>query len=205
MLFYDSIGPNPKVVRAFMAERGITGIPTETIDLRGGENRKEPFLSKNPAGQCPALALDDGSIIAEITAICEYLDEVGPAGKTLIGSTPAERAETRMWARRIDLNILEPMANGFRFGEGLKMFENRIHCIPQASGDLKATAQENLTWLDGLIAGRTYICGDRLTLADILLFVFLDFFAGIKQPLNPDNKNVAAWYARMKERPSAAA
>jgi len=205
MLYYDSIGPNPKVVRVFMAERGISGIPTETIDLRGGENRKEPFLSKNPAGQCPALALDDGSVIAEITAICEYLDEVGPAGKTLIGATPEERAETRMWARRIDLNILEPMANGFRFGEGLKMFQDRIYCIPQASDDLKKTAQKNLTWLDGLIAGRQFICGDRLTLADILLFVFVDFFAGIKQPLNPDNKNIAAWYERMKARPSAAA
>ena len=205
MLYYDSIGPNPKVVRVFMAERGITGIPTETIDIRGGDNRKEAFLAKNPAGQCPALALDDGSVIAEITAICEYLDEVGPAGKTLIGSTPEERAETRMWMRRIDLNILEPMANGFRFGEGLKMFQDRIYCIPQASDDLKKTAQKNLTWLDGLIAGRTFICGERLTLADILLFVFVDFFAGIKQPLNPENKNIAAWYERMKARPSAAA
>ena len=151
------------------------------------------------------MALDDGTVIAEITAICEYLDEVGPAGKTLIGSTPEERAETRMWMRRIDLNILEPMANGFRFGEGLKMFQDRIYCIPLASDDLKKTAQKNLTWLDGLIAGRTFICGDRLTLADILLFVFVDFFAGIKQPLNPDNKNIAAWYERMKARPSAAA
>jgi glutathione S-transferase len=205
MIYYDSIGPNPKVVRVFMAERGISGIPTETIDIRGGDNRREAFLAKNPAGQCPALALDDGSVIAEITAICEYLDEVGPAGKTLIGSTPEERAETRMWMRRIDLNILEPMANGFRFGEGLKMFQDRIYCIPQASDDLKKTAQKNLTWLDGLIAGRQFICGDRLTLADILLFVFVDFFAGIKQPLNPDNKNIAAWYERMKARPSAAA
>ncbi len=205
MLYFDSIGPNPKVVRMFMAERGVTGIPTETIDLRGGENRREPFLSKNPSGQCPALALDNGSVLAEITAICEYLDEVGPAGKTLIGSTPEERAETRMWTRRVDLNILEPMANGFRFGEGLKLFENRIRCIPQASDDLKKTAQEKLTWLDGLIAGRTYICGDRLTLADILLFCFLDFFAGIKQPINPDNKNIVAWYERMKALPSAAA
>lgn len=205
MLYFDSIGPNPKVVRMFMAERGVTGIPTETIDLRGGENRREPFLSKNPSGQCPALVLDNGSVLAEITAICEYLDEVGPAGKTLIGSTPEERAETRMWTRRVDLNILEPMANGFRFGEGLKLFENRIRCIPQASDDLKKTAQEKLTWLDGLIAGRTYICGDRLTLADILLFCFLDFFAGIKQPINPDNKNIVAWYERMKALPSAAA
>ena len=205
MLYYDSIGPNPKVVRMFMAERGVTGIPTETIDLRGGENRREPFLSKNPSGQCPALALDNGSVLAEITAICEYLDEVGPAGKTLIGSTPEERAETRMWTRRVDLNIVEPMANGFRFGEGLKLFENRIRCIPQASDDLKKTAQEKLTWLDGLMAGRKYICGDRLTLADILLFCFLAFFAGIKQPINQDNRNIVAWYERMKALPSAAA
>jgi glutathione S-transferase len=205
MLYYDSMGPNPKVVRMFMAERGVSGIPTEKVDLRGGENRREPFLSRNPSGQCPALALDNGTVIAEITAICEYLDEVGPAGTTLIGKTPEERAETRMWARRIDLNILEPMANGFRFSDGLKMFENRVHCIPQAADDLKATAQEKLTWLDGLIAGRKYICGDRLTMADILLFAFLDFFAGIKQPLNPANTNIAAWYGRMKERPSAAA
>ena len=205
MLFYDSVGPNPKVVRVFMAERGISGIPTETVDIRGGVNRQPEFLARNPSGQCPALALDNGLILAEITAICEYLDEVGPAGMTLIGATPEERAETRMWMRRIDLNILEPMANGFRFAEGLKMFQNRLHCIPQAADDLKATAQEKLTWLDGLMSGNTYICGDRLTLADILLFVFVDFFAGIKQPLNEENKNILAWYGRMKARPSAAA
>jgi glutathione S-transferase len=205
MLLYDSIGPNPKVVRMFMAERGISGIPTETIDIRAGDNRREPFLSKNPTGQCPALVLDKGAVLAEITAICEYLDEIGPAGTTLIGKTAEERAETRMWSRRVDLNILEPMANGFRYSDGLKMFENRMHCIPAAAADLKALAQENLTWLDGQIAGRTYICGERLTLADILLFVFVDFFAGIKQPLNENNKNVLAWYGRMKARPSAAA
>jgi glutathione S-transferase len=189
----------------FMAERGISGIPTETIDIRGGECRREPFLSKNPSGQCPALALDNGTVLAEITAICEYLDETAAGGMSLIGKTPEERAETRMWVRRIDLNIVEPMANGFRYTDGLKMFENRIHCIPAAGADLKATAQENLTWLDGLIAGRTFICGDRLTLADILLFVFVDFFAGVRQPLNEANKNIMAWYGRMKARPSAAA
>jgi glutathione S-transferase len=205
MLLYDSIGPNPKVVRMFMAERGNAAIPIETVDLRGGENRREPFLSRNPAGQCPALVLDNGAVLAEITAICEYLDEIGPAGSSLIGKTPEERAETRMWARRIDLMILEPMANGFRYSDGLKMFENRIHCIPAAGADLKAIAQEGLTWLDGLIAGRTYICGERLTLADILLFVFLDFFVSVRQPLYEANKNVAAWYGRMKQRPSAAA
>ena len=203
MLLYNSIGPNPKVVRMFMAERGIE-IPRVEVDLTGGENRREPYLSKNPSGQCPALELDDGTVLAEITAICEYLDEKYP-GPSLIGSTPEERAKTRMWTRRIDLNILEPMANGFRYSDGIKMFQDRIHCIPAAAADLKQIAQEKLTWLDGLIAGRQFVCGDRLTLADILLFAFVDFFNGVRQPINQDNRNIVAWHARMKERPSAEA
>ena len=203
MLLYDSIGPNPRVVRIFMAERGIE-LPKATIDLRGGENRQAPYLAKNPAGQMPCLELDDGGVIAEITAICEYLDEITP-GPSLIGATPRERAETRMWTRRIDLNILEPMGNGFRFSEGLKMFQGRIHCIPQAADDLKATAQKGLAWLDGQIAGRTYICGDSLSLADIMLFAFLDFGAQVGQPVNPALKAIAAHHAMMAARPSAAA
>jgi glutathione S-transferase len=203
MLFYDSVGPNPRVVRIFMAERGIE-VPKTTVDLRGGENRRSPYLAKNPAGQMPCLELDDGSILAEITALCEYLDEITP-GPSLIGATPRERAECRMWTRRIDLNIIEPMTNGFRFSQGLKLFENRIHCIPQAADDLKATAQKGLAWLDGLIAGRGFIAGERLTLADIMLFAFLDFGAQVGQPINPDLKAIAAHHAMMAARPSAAA
>ena len=203
MKLYDSVGPNPRVVRIFMAEKGIE-LPKETVDIRAGVNRQEAFLKVNPSGQCPALELDNGTILAEITAICEYLDEKKP-GNSLIGSTPEERAETRMWTRRVDLNILEPMANGFRYGEGLKMFQNRMRCIPQASADLKACAQDKLKWLDGLMEGKQFLCGNRLSLADILLFGFIDFFAGVGQPINPEFKNITAWHARMKARPSAAA
>jgi len=203
MMFYDSVGPNPQVVRIFAAEKGIT-LPTTRVDLRGGENRQPAYLAKNPAGQLPCLELDGGTVIAEITAICEYLDEIG-GGPSLIGSTPAERAETRMWVRRIDLNILEPLANGFRFSQGLKLFENRIHCIPQAADDLKASAQEWLTKLDGMIAGREFIVGNRLTLADILLSVFLQFGANVGQPINTANANIVALVERMKARPSASA
>ncbi|MEK9720385.1 MAG: glutathione S-transferase family protein [Quisquiliibacterium sp.] len=204
MLFYDSVGPNPRVVRMFAAERGVDLNKTR-VDLRGGENRQPPYLAKNPAGQLPCLELDDGTVLAEITAICEYLDEIGPTGKTLIGSSAQERAVTRMWVRRIDLNILEPMANGFRFSDGLKLFEPRIRVMPQAAADLKTLAQEKLTWLDGLLTGREFVCGQQMTLADILLFVFLDFAAGVGQPINQDNRNVVAIYERMKARPSAAA
>jgi glutathione S-transferase len=200
---YNSIGPNPRVVRMFIAEKAID-IPRVDIDIRAGENRREPYLSKNPSGQCPALELDSGLVFAEITAICEYLDEMKP-GTSLIGATAEERAETRMWTRRIDLNIAEPMANGFRYSDGLKMFENRIRCMPQAAADLKLGAQETLQWLDRQMTGKDYVCGKRLTLADILLFAFLDFFSGLGQPLDPELKNIGPWYARMKARPSAAA
>ena len=203
MKLITSIGPNPHVVRMFMAEKGVE-LPTETIDLMGAENRREPFVSKNVAGQSPALELDDGSYLAEITAICEYLDEKFPQ-KTLIGSTPEQRAETRMWARRIDLNILEPMANGFRFAEGLPLFSSRMTVLPEAADGLKRIAREKLTWLDGLVGNKQFICGDRLTLADILLYCFLSFGKTVGQPLDPANKNLTQWYARMDARPSAKA
>ena len=205
MKFYNSIGPNPRMVRMFMAEKGIE-VPKVEVDLRQGENRKEPYISTvNPAGQIPALELDDGTVIAEITAICEYVDELKSDKPSLIGDTPQERAITRMWTRRIDLNIAEPGANGFRFSEGLKLFQNRMRCIPEAAEGLKATAREKLAWLDGLMGAKPFIAGGKLSMADILLFAFLDFSKGVGQPLDPANRNLTAWFDRMKARPSAAA
>ena len=203
MKLYNSVGPNPRVVRMFAAEKGID-LTKQEVDIRGGENRQGDFLKVNPAGQCPALELGDGSVLTEITAICEYLEEKQP-DPPLIGRTPEERAETRMWTRRVDLGIVEPLANGFRFSQGLKMFENRMRCLPEAADGLKACAQDKLAWLDGQMQGRTFIAGERMTLADVLLFCFLDFGTQVKQPLNPDLKNVNGWFARMAARPSAAA
>jgi len=204
MKLYNSIGPNPRVVRMFMAEKGID-LPKVEVDLRGGENRREPYLKVNPSGQSPALELDDGTVLAEVTAICEYLDEIKKDTPSLIGDTPAERAATRMWTRRVDLNIVEPALNGFRFAEGLKMFQNRVHCIPAAADDLKATAREKLAWLEGQMAGKTYIAGSKVSLADIFLFPMLDFLKTVGQGIDPAHKNLTAWYERMKARPSAAA
>ncbi|HYC65759.1 MAG TPA: glutathione S-transferase [Reyranellaceae bacterium] len=204
MKLYNSVGPNPRMVRMFMAEKGIE-LPKVEVDLRGGENRREPYTKLNPSGQCPALELDDGTIIAEITAICEYIDELPSDKPSLIGRTAEERAVTRMWTRRVDLNICEPAANGFRFSDGLKLFQNRIRVIPEAAEGLKATARDKLKWLDGLMAGKQFVAGDRLTMADILLFAFLDFMKNVNQAFDPELKNIAAWYERMKARPSAAA
>jgi glutathione S-transferase len=187
----------------FIAEKGMN-VPREEVDIRAGANREADFLKINPRGQSPALLTDDGQLISEVTAICEYLEEVHPS-PPLIGTTPEERGETRMWTRRIDLGICEPMANGFRYGEGIKMFEPRMRVIPHASDDLKACAQDIIKWLDGQMEGKTWVCGDRFTLADIMLFVWLDFFSGVNQEINPENKNIVAFHARAKARPSASA
>lgn len=203
MKLHNSVGPNPKVVRMFMAERGLE-ISLEEVDLMGGENRQEAYLKINPAGQLPALELDNGDVITEITAICEYLDEK-EGSSSLIGTSAEERGETRMWVRRIDQGVMENLANGFRYSDGAALFKDRMRLIPQAADDLKTLAQEKITWLDGLMEGKQYICGDRFSLADIVLFVFLEFGAQVGQPLNADNKNIMAWYDRVKERPSASA
>ena len=202
MKFYNSVGPNPRVVKLFMAEKGIE-LPEIMIDLRGGENRRAPYnIDVNPAGQTPALQLDDGSMLTAVTAICEYLEERFPE-PALIGTTAEARAATRMWTRRVDLKICEPLTNGFRFAEGLALFEPRMRCLPEAAVGLKAIAQDGIRWLDPLIAGRDYVAGDTISLADVMLFAFLDFGASVGQPIDPACTHVLRWYERMKSRPSA--
>ena len=203
MKMLNSFGPNPRMLRMFLAEKGVE-VPTEEVDIRSGVNRQPEFLAKNPSGQSPALELDSGAVIAEITAICEYIEDKHPE-PALVGTTAEEKANTRMWTRRVDLNICEPMGNGFRYSTGLKMFQDRVRCMPQAADDLKAATQDKLQWLDQQMAGKSFVVGERLTLADILLFGFLDFFAGVDQPIDQSLANITAWHARMQARPSATA
>jgi len=203
MKLYNSVGPNPQVVRTFMAERGIS-VPLEEVDIMGGANRQADYLKVNPAGQLPALELDDGTILTEITVICEYLDETHP-GDSLMGDTAEARARIRSWTRWSDLNVCEPLANGFRFSEGLPLFQDRMRCVPEAAPGLKACAQDKLEWLDGQLGDRDFLAGDEFSLADILLSSFLAFGEQVGQPLNRDLKTLNAWFDRCQARDSAKA
>ena len=204
MKLYNSMGPNPHVVRMFAAEKNLD-LDLEEIDLMGGANRQPEFLKINPSGQLHCLQTADGSIIAAVTAICEYLDEVG-GGPSLIGDTAEERANTRMWTRRVDLNICEPLANGFRYSEGLAIFKDRMVTIPEAAEGLKQIAREKLSWLNDLMGdGREFVAGDRMTLADVLLFCMLSFGNAVGQPFDESLSNVKPWFDRIAARPSASA
>ena len=77
--------------------------------------------------------------------------------------------------------------------------------MPEAADGLKKIAQDRIKWLDGQMAGKEFVVGKRFTLADVLLYCFLDFGGQVGQPLNPEFKNVADWFNRMKDRPSTKA
>lgn len=203
MKLFDSVGPNPRLVRMFLAEKGLS-VPVERIDWRVAQNRQSDYLKRNPLGQIPTLELDDGTYISEVTAICEYFEEICPT-PALIGNTPQQRAECRMWTRRIDLNICEPLTNGFRFSEGLRTFQDRIICLPEAAPGLKMIAADRIRWLDGQVGDKEFICGSRFSLADMILYCWIDFGNKVGQPLDQKNMNLDAWFRRMSGRPSARA
>jgi glutathione S-transferase len=201
MRFYDSFGPNPRAARMVLLEKRLL-LPTLNVDVLGAENRRGEYVERNPGGQMPALELDDGRLLGETVAIFEYLEEKHPE-PALIGRTPEERAETRMWQRRMELRITEHLYNGFRFAEGLELFRPRMRVLPEAADGLKAVARDGLLWLERLFGDRAYVVGDRFTIADVILFCALDFGGSVGQPLDPAHAALGRWFDRVASRPSA--
>jgi glutathione S-transferase len=202
MKLYQSVGPNPRVVTMFIAEKDVT-IERVMIDIVAGENRQKDHLARNPAGHTPCLELDDGSFLSESVAICEYLEERFPS-PPLVGSSAEERGQTRSALRWVDQQIVVPMTNGFRSAEGLALFGPRLLCVPEASDGNKAYARDGLTKVDARLAGQDFLCGSRFTLADILLFCFVEFGGAVGQPIPDGCNELKAWAARVAARPSAA-
>ncbi len=201
MLIYDAHSPAPRCLRMFLLEKQLQ-LPAVTVDVMTGENRQPAYLAINPAGQTPALRLDDGSVLTEAVAIAEYLEELHPS-PVLIGSTPEQRAQTRQWWRRVELNITEFIHNAYHYAEGLARFESRMPVFPEAAAGLKRVAQDRLGWLDGMFGTGPYLCGERFTAADIWLYVWLDFGQSVNQPFDRSLPNIGLWFNRIAARPSA--
>ncbi len=202
MLLYDAKSPAPRCLRMFLLEKQLQ-LPAVTIDVFTGENRQPAFLAINPAGQTPALQCDDGTTLSEAVAIAEYLEELRPS-PVLIGSTPEQRAQTRQWWRRVELNITEFIHNAYHYAEGLPRFESRIPVLPDAATGLKAIAQDRLRWLDGMFGSGPYLCGERFSAADIWLYVWLDFALTVNQPFDRSLPHIGPWFDCVAARPSAA-
>jgi len=203
MLLLDALSPAPRVLRMYLAEKGIS-LPTRQVDVFSGENRELAYLSHNPAGQAPTLVLDDGSTLAESIAIIEFLEELHPE-PPLVGATPAERARVRQWQRRAELNVTENIHNAYHYAEGLARFRDRIPVAPEAAPGLKRVARDRLAWLDGMLGDGEWLAGGRFSIADIWLYVWLDFADSVGQPFDRSLPRIGPWFARVAARPAAAA
>ena len=195
------VAPNPRRVRMFLAEKGIT-VPTEQVDIRSGANRQGEFLARNPMGGLPVLVLDDGTWLSESLVICEYFEDLHPE-PALIGRTPEERAVARMWERRMELEVMVPMLGAFR--NSSPFFQGRITQIPEVVEPSRATARKRMQWVDEILGSQPWIAGDRFTFADITLFCTLDFAGVVGEAYDPALQHVVAWHEKMKARPTAAA
>jgi len=193
--------PNPRRVRVFLAEKGIQ-VPFEQVNLGTADNRKPEFLKINPMGGVPVLQLDDGTYIAESVAICRYFEDVKPE-PNLMGRDAKEKAVIEMWNRRMEFEILSMTAGAFR--NTSDFFKGRIPQVPEYGKICKEAALKRLEWLDGELANRKFIAGDRYTIADITALIGIDFgrTTGIK--IGDNQKNLARWHQEVSSRPSAKA
>ncbi|MBI1179727.1 MAG: glutathione S-transferase [Alphaproteobacteria bacterium] len=209
MKLYDfKMAPNPRRAVMFMAEKGLD-IPRVSVDLGSRAQLKEDYARVNPMQQVPALELDDGTVITESVAICQYLEELHPE-PNLMGRTPLERAQVTMWERRMEQQGLMAVSEAFRNDN--PFFEGRSLSGPVDLDQIPALAERGrkrfshfMRQLDGFLADRPYVAGDRFTFADITGFIVIDFARVIKMRPPEELANLTRWYAEIGSRPSAKA
>lgn len=202
MKIYDfTQAPNPRRVRVFLAEKGIQ-VPFEQVNLATGEHRQPAFLAKNPMGTLPVLELDDGAYLAESVAICRYFEAKKPE-PALMGVDAKDRAFVEMWNRRMELELLSPIAQSFR--NTSEFFKGRITQVPEWGKVCKEAAIKRLEWLDKELANRPFIAGERYTIADITALIAIDFGRVTDIRVQPEQKNLARWHQAVSSRPSAKA
>jgi glutathione S-transferase len=194
--------PNPRRVRVFLAEKGIS-IPTEQVDLGKLEHKSPEFTAINPIQRIPVLILDDGTAIAESLAICRYFEALRPE-PALFGRSALEVAMVEMWQRRIEMHLLSAVATVFRhLHPAMAQMEQ-----PQIAewGEVnKPRVMEFLPLLDEQLRDRVFVAGEHYSVADITAMVSIDFMKVAKLSAPPELTNLHRWYAQVSERPSAKA
>jgi glutathione S-transferase len=196
-LYTQSSSPNGQRVSIFMKEKGIE-LPTTEIDLRAAENLKEDYLAMNPFGRVPVLQLNDDSYLSESQAICRYIEGIHPE-PNLFGDTAEEQAIIEMWSRRVELNVLMPVAQAFRNITGF--FKDREKCVPEWGEVSAEAAQASVALINDHLANNAYLTGDRFTIADMTLAIVLGFAKNVGQDLL-GGEHVARWYGEVTSRPS---
>ncbi|MEF8718484.1 MAG: glutathione S-transferase family protein [Candidatus Accumulibacter necessarius] len=202
-LFVSPRAPNPRRVLMFIAEKGLSGIEREVIDLGKGQHRDEAFLARNPMAKVPVLELDDGRVLGETRAICTYLEGLAPL-PNLMGSDFEERAFIEMADRRVELYLFGGIANWIRHTHpGLAPLEQPQ--FPDFGRSQGEKVREVARWLDSELADHPFVAGQRFTIADITAFCAVEFARGLMrfQPAQEGMPHLQAWRDRVAGRASA--
>ncbi|TDG06555.1 glutathione S-transferase [Paraburkholderia guartelaensis] len=196
-------GPYPTRVRIALAEKGLQSrVQFVMVDLYKGEHKKPAFMAnKNYSGTLPVLELDDGTCIAECTAITEYLDALDGA-PTLTGSTPREKGVIHMMSKRAELELLDAVSVYFHhgtpgLGPNVETYQN-----PEWGFRQRDKALRGMRYFDAVLKAQPYVAGEAFSMADITVIGGLIFAALVKLPVPAECEALQAWYARMLERES---
>lgn len=201
LLYHDTRAPNPRRVRIFLAEKGVT-VETIEVTIATGANRAPPYLVKNPLGLLPVLELDDGRILRESIAISRYIEELHPE-PNLFGNDAWERAMIEQWNRHAELEMLWPIAQTFRNTHAF--WQGRIKQSPEFGAITKEIANDRLDWFEGELGKRPYLAGDRFTVADITLLCAIDFGRIVDIRIGDARPNLKRWHTDVSARPSSKA
>src|SRR3954452_13514949 len=178
MKLYDGgRAPNPRRVRIFLAEKGIT-LPLEAVDLGSLQHKSPAYSAVNLLQRLPALELDDGAVLTESIAICRYFEELQPE-PALFGRGALEKARVEMWNRRLEMNLFQPVSHVFRHTHPA-MKEMEVPQVPSWAEANRPRVEEFLRLLDEQLKTRAFAAGDGYTVADITGLVAVDLMKPAK-------------------------
>ena len=199
-LFDGGKAPNPRRVRMYLAEKGIS-VELVPVDMGALGHKSQEITARNPLQRLPVLELDDGSNLSESIAICRYFEELYP-DPPLFGRDAREKAFVEMWNRRVELGYLMSVAAAFRhIHPAMKEWE--LPQLPEWGEINKPKAIDFLRFMDTELAGRPFVVGHMFTVADITMFIAFQFMKPARIQCPPELVNVLRWYDNVAARPSA--
>lgn len=195
-------GPYPARIRIAVAELGLRDkVRFESIDLWAGEHKKPEFLAKNYSGTLPVLQIEDGTYIAECTAITMYLDSLGTA-PTLTGATPREKGVIHMMSKRAELEFLDAISVYFHhatpgLGPHVEIYQNH-----EWGERMRDKALRGARYFNTVLEKQPFVAGEAYSMADITVIAAFIFAKIVKLEIPAEHSALHDWHGRMLKRRS---
>ncbi|MDD2923774.1 glutathione transferase GstA [Rhodoferax sp.] len=191
-LFYSpgacSLSPHIALHEAGLTFEAVAA-PTKTHKLADGTD----YYTINPLGYVPLLVLDDGRQLREGPAIVQYIADQAPAKQLAPANGSYERYKLQEWLNFIGTELHKGFSPLFTPG------------MPEEAKNLAKTRLEGrLKWVDGELAGKTYLMGDTFTVADIYLFVVSNWSKHVGVDIS-GLSHLGAFITRVSARPAVQA